>query len=277
MSLKEILSPHPIGEDRFQAVAGNVGWQRLYGGQVVAQSLAAACMTVEPDRPCHSLHAYFLRPGAFETPIDFDISRDRDGRSFSARRVIASQNGTPILTMLASFHIDEAGPAHDSNRMPNVPDPEGLPNVAEKALALGRAVPALNMLDHIDVRPIAGGMPHDPAHTEPTAMFWCRFPESLPNDPVTRQLLLAYASDLFILNAAVQPHRDTFRAGATVASLDHSIWFHGGAPGNEWMLYVQESPWAGNARGLGRGFLFARDGRHLASVAQEGLIRHGRE
>jgi len=273
--LNELLQPRPIAEDRYRVVAGKTGWRRLYGGQVVAQALAAACLTVDRDRPCHSLHAYFLRPGAFDTPIDLEVSRDRDGRSFSARRVVASQNGAPILTMLASFHVDEAGLAHDSDRMPDVPEPEGLPTIADKARARGREPPKLNMLDHIDVRPIAGGIPYDPDYTEATAMFWFRFPEALPDDPVTNQLLLAYASDLFVLNTAVQPHRSAMTADVAVASLDHSIWFHSDAPCGQWMLYVQESPWAGRARGLGRGYIFARDGRHLASVAQEGLIRLG--
>ena len=227
----------------------------------------------------HSCHAYFVRPGDIDRPIDFAVSRDRDGRSFSARRVTASQDGRLILTLAASFHDPEDGPRHQA-AMPDVPAPETLPAMDDLIAGARRpaaAAPPAVLAAAQPVRLAAGAA--FPAACLPRPRqggrrFWFRLRGTLGDDPAEHQRYLAYASDLHILHAGLAPLGISWADDhLQTASLDHSIWFHDRFRVDEWLLYAVDSPFAGGARALGRGLIFAADGRLVASVAQEGLIR----
>lgn len=247
---------------------------RLFGGMVAAQSVAAACLTLEStrDRPLHSLHAYFLRPGAYGTPIRFVVDRIRDGRTFTTRRVVAHQGGEAIFNLAASFARPEEGWSHQAP-MPRVPPPAGLPTWSQlRADARGEDPP--DDRDPIEVRVVD---PEEFRIAKPRAekrMLWIRLRGPLPDDPVAHAAALAYASDRTLLSTALRPvgiiPGDPVYRGS---SLDHAMWFHHPPRFDDWLLYVSDSPVAHAARGLILGSLFAPDGRHLASVAQEGLIR----
>jgi acyl-CoA thioesterase-2 len=252
--------------------------QRVFGGQVAGQALVAAMRTVPEDRPAHSLHAYFLRPGDTTVPILYDVELIRDGRSFTTRRVIARQHGRPIFGMSASFQQQEDGLDHQ-DPMPEVPDPAGLPTLAEAiAKATGRnAYDIEREWSALDVRYAgdsrAGGSLSSGAHAA-LARVWLRTSDSLPDDDRVHRAVLAYASDLTLLGASLVPHGlaigdQRLRA----ASLDHAMWFHRPFRADEWLLYDQMSPSASGGRGFSIGRLFSADGRQVASVVQEGLIR----
>ena len=252
---------------------GGVG--RIYGGQVVAQAMAAAQNTVDPARRVHSLHAYFLRGGDEDYRIEFAVERDFDGGSFSNRRVIASQNGVPILNLTASFHRREEGLSHQMP-MPDVLMPEELDSEEEVMASLDRPVKAMaafrrNRSYDVRMPPITrDGTLHDRRQ----AYFWFRMKAPLPDDPAMHRLVLAYISDYGLLSAPMAVHgREWWRGGFRGASLDHAIWFHSDARIDDWVLYALDSPWSGDARGFGRGMFFARDGQLIASTAQEGLMR----
>jgi acyl-CoA thioesterase-2 len=276
--LLDLLNVKDHGGDRFEGARKIGGVGRVFGGQVIGQALASAERTVPDDRPVHSLHAYFLRGGDEDHGIDFRVERDLDGGSFSNRRVVASQLGKPILNMVASFHKQEEGRYH-AEAMPDVAGPDGLASEAElRAKFADRMTERQRQImlqpRPIELRPIEsrhwmGGGPQEPkAHT------WFRSVAALPDDPRTHRAVLAYASDMTLLGTSTLPHDISWSKGNIMgASLDHAIWFHDDFRADEWLLYACDSPWAGRARGFNRGRIYTQDGRLVASVAQEGLIR----
>ena len=275
-----LLDLEPRGGDRYIGRPQRGGKGRVFGGQAIAQALGAARRTVAPDRYAHSLHAYFLRGGDAEQPIEFRVKRDLDGRSFSNRRVVASQQGEPILNLIVSFQLAQEGPAHQYSPMPNVPPPEQLEPDSALRRRLAEQFPEgpirqfMTRPHPIDVRSVEQRDWLDPQSRAPTAHVWFKTVAALPDDLPVHRAVLAYASDFQLLATALQPHGLSFACGsAKGASLDHAIWFHGRYRADDWLLYVIESPWSGHARGFGRGQIFTRDGRLVASVAQEGMIR----
>jgi acyl-CoA thioesterase-2 len=275
-----LLDLEPRGGDRYVGRKLREGSGRVFGGQAIAQALGAARRTVAADRPVHSLHAYFLRGGSDELPIDFRVKRDLDGRSFSNRRVVASQNGEPILNLIASFQKRQEGPHHQYPRMPDVPPPEDLEPDASVRARIAEQVPEGPMRRFflrprpIDFRSVEPRDWLDPQKREPCAHCWFRTVAPLPDDPKVHGAILAYASDFQLLATALQPHGLSYpRGDVKGASLDHAIWFHGEFRADDWLLYSTDSPWSGRARGFGRGQIFTRDGRLVASVAQEGMLR----
>jgi acyl-CoA thioesterase-2 len=235
----------------------------VFGGQVAGQALVAAGRTVPEDRAVHSLHAYFIRPGDPVVPIVYTVDRTRDGHSFSTRRVTAIQHGRAIFTLSASFHRPETGLEHQVP-MPDAPDPEGLPERSTR-------------LRPVEIR-YAGEPPwsrgNGLAAREPRSMVWMRARGPLPDDALFHVCAVAYASDMSLLDSVLLAHGLSWDAeGLAAASLDHAMWFHGPFRADEWLLYAQESPAASGARGLAQGRIFRRDGRLIASVVQEGLIR----
>jgi acyl-CoA thioesterase-2 len=253
------------------------GWQRVFGGQVLGQALVAAGRTVE-EGAAHSFHSYFLRPGDPTTPILYQVDRTRDGRSFSTRRVTAIQHGRTIFHLEASFQREEAGPAHQ-DEMPDAPDPESLPTWTERLAPLADQAPEDEegwwaRERPIDIRYITDVDPIRPARMPGRLQVWLRAAGTLPDSNLLQQCVLAYASDMTLLDAAALPHGiawidETYM----IASLDHAIWFHDRFRADEWLLYDQQSPTARGARGYSTGRLFTRDGRLVVSVVQEGLMR----
>ena len=253
--------------------------QRVFGGQVAGQAIAAAGRTVETGWAAHSLHAYFLRPGDTSVPIVYDVDTLRDGRSFATRRVAARQHGRPIFYMSVSFQLPDEGLDHQ-DPMPSVAPPEQCPTLADVySGASGRPKTewerewaALDVRYAGDSRP-TGGVLHDDAHPA-LARVWLRAAGPLPDDPMLHASVLTYASDLTLLGASLVPH-DTYIGDPRIqpASLDHAMWFHRPFRVDEWLLYDQVSPSASGARGFSTGRIFTADGRLVASAAQEGLIR----
>ncbi len=250
---------------------------RLFGGQVAAQALVAAGRTVEQGR-AHSLHGYFLRPGDPAHRVLYTVDRIRDGRSFTTRTVVARQRGHAIFNMAASFHLDESGYEHQI-AMPEAPDPETVPTwdelVRRQQGRLPKEVrpwvggPRAIDLRHVQVPSYLGGAPF-----EGPSLVWFRVPRRLDDAPLVHQALVTYASDISLLDNMVRPYGRVGRLGPLMtASLDHALWFHRPLRTDEWLLYVQEGPVAAGARGFARGTIYARDGRLVASVAQEGLMR----
>ena len=275
-----LLDLEQRGGDLFIGRKHPEGLGRVFGGQAIAQALGAARRTVPDDRHTHSLHAYFLRPGSDEHPIEFRVKRDLDGRSFSNRRVVASQNGQPILNLIASFHKPQDGPHHQAAQMPDVPPPEDLPSDAEMRRKVAEHLPDGPMKQlmlrprAIDFRSVEPRDWLEPEKREPKLHCWFRTVAALPDYRPIHRAVLAYTTDFQLLTTAIQPHGLSFHRGEVkAASLDHAIWFHGDFRTDEWLLYVTDSPWSGLARGLGRGQIFTRDGRLIASVAQEGMLR----
>jgi len=276
-TLLSILDLEPLERDLFRGLSPQVGWQRVFGGQVIGQALVAAARTVE-GRSAHSLHAYFMRPGDPAVPIIYDVDRIRDGKSFATRRVVAIQHGEAIFSMSASFQVEEAGLDHQI-KMPEVPPPEQLPSEAELIAAyLHNAPEAVRRYWQrprpIELRPVdlRHYLSRDPL--EPSQNVWVRATGPLPDDPDIHCCVLAYASDMTLLDTSLFAHgRSIFDPDLQPASLDHALWFHRPFRADEWLLYAEDSPSASGARGFTRGSLFSRDGRLVASVAQEGLIR----
>ena len=289
--LLRILRLERIEENIFRGQSQNLGWGRVFGGQVVGQALSAAEQTVPQDRSVHSLHAYFLRPGDASKPIVYMVDPIRDGRSFTTRRVVAVQDGRAIFNLSASFQVTEPGLEHQHPQMPQVPSPEGLssePQLGQEYLErlspqqraeVPRAMVERIMGDRpIDVRPVDPVDPMNPGVRAPTRRVWFRTNGPLPDVPSIHQYMLAYASDFHFLVTAMQPHNVTWvTPGMQVASLDHAMWFHRPFRFDEWMLYDIEGPSAQNARGLSHGRWFCQDGRLVASTMQEGLMRDRRE
>src|SRR3990172_6394093 len=277
VTLLSILDLEPLEHNLFRGLSPQVGWQRVFGGQVIGQALVAAARTVE-GRNAHSLHAYFMRPGDPEVPIIYQVDRIRDGNTFATRRVVAIQHGQAIFSMSASFQIDEPGFDHQIP-MPKVPSPEELPTEAElKELYLHSAPPAVRRYWErerpIELRPVDLRHYVSREPLEPSQYVWVRATGALPDDVDVHRCVLAYASDMTLLDTSLFAHgRAIFDHDLQVASLDHALWFHRPFRADEWLLYAEDSPSASGARGFNRGSLFSRDGRLVASVAQEGLIR----
>ncbi|GAB4216518.1 MAG: acyl-CoA thioesterase II [Sandaracinaceae bacterium] len=274
------LSLEKIEENLFRGQSQDLGWGTVFGGQVLGQALSAAVRTVPSERLVHSMHAYFLRPGDVSRPIVYDVDRIRDGGSFTTRRVRAIQNGQPIFTMSASFQVREPGFEHQ-DPMPDAPPPESLPTEQERIASRAHLLPPGMRERALAVRPFElRAVDRDdedlfgPPPKAPRRMVWLRTIDRLPDDPALHCYLLAYASDYSFLTTSLLPHGVTWLTpGMQVASLDHAMWFHEPFRVDEWLLHVIDSPAARGARGLVRGRVFARDGRLVASTAQEGLIR----
>ncbi len=255
------------------------GRQRVFGGLVLGQALVAAGRTVEdPNRTAHSLHGYFLRPGDPKIPILYDVDRIRDGRSFTTRRVRAVQHGRAIFNMSVSYQILEGGFEHQLD-MPKVPPPEELPGRIELLEEWGEKLPPgvrewMQRERPIEERYAGPAYFFKPESHPPRREIWFRAQGRLPEDLETHQCVLAYASDLSLLDTATLPHGASFLDGKLLsASLDHAMWFHRPFRADAWLLYAQDSPAAAGARGFNRGSIFTQDGRLVASVAQEGLLR----
>jgi acyl-CoA thioesterase-2 len=275
--LLDLLDLEMLDSNVFRGLSPQDRWQRVFGGQVLGQALVAAGRTVE-GRSCHSLHAYFLRAGDPKTPIRYEVDRSRDGHSFSARRVVAVQNGVPIFTMSASFERAEQGLEHQIS-MPDVPPPESLKTEQEWRSEIASQLPEQVRAWFLRVRPIEI-RPVEPPNRfatgtyPPKQILWFRAAAPIPDTPALHQCVLAYASDMTLLDTSLLPHGYNLFSGALqLASLDHAMWFHRPFRADDWLLYVQDSPSASGTRSFNRGEVFRRDGVLVASVAQEGLVR----
>lgn len=276
--LVDLLALEPLEVNLFRGQSQNLGWGRVYGGQVLGQALSAASQTVPPERVVHSLHAYFLRPGDAERPIVYEVDPIRDGRSFTTRRVIAIQGGKAIFNLAASFQVQEGGLSHQAD-MPDVPGPDGLLNESQLAAQVADKIPAPLRDRALAGRPIEARVvePYNilrPRAAEPHRAIWFRAVSPLPDDPALHRYLLAYASDSHFIGTAMMPHGVSWLSpNMQVASLDHAMWFHRPFRMDEWLLHVIESPTAAGARGLVRGLWFDQKGTLVASNTQEGLMR----
>jgi acyl-CoA thioesterase-2 len=254
--------------------------QRVFGGQVAGQALVAAGRTVPEDRPVHSLHAYFIRPGDPTVPLIYLVERVRDGRSFTTRRVTTIQHGKTIFTLSASFHRDEPGVEH-ADPMPDVPPPDAIATTAERMEKLfGPSVREWYDGNPIDIRhigPLSFEAERDPSLRTTRSMVWLRVDGDLPDDPLLHVCLMTYASDMTLLDSVLLAHGLSWADGRTTgASLDHAMWFHGPFRADRWLLYAQDSPVARGSRGLARGEVYTSDGNLVVSVVQEGLVRTSR-
>jgi acyl-CoA thioesterase-2 len=278
-SLVKLLEPTPNGDDHFTGRKKRGGVGRVFGGQVIAQALLAAEATVDPDRPAHSLHAYFLRGGSEDFAIDYKVDRDFDGGSFSNRRVVASQQGRPILNLTASFQKQQEGLHHLDAEMPDVPGPEELePETVVRRRFAEQARPEARhhfLAERpVEMRAVEGRHWMNPKPAPPRSHSWFKAVAALPDDPRIHRAVLAFTSDMTLLGTCALPHGLSWARGEVVsASLDHAVWFHEPFRADEWLLYATDSPWSGGNRGFNRGRIFTRDGRLVASVAQEGMIR----
>lgn len=276
--LIDLLTLEKIDENLYRGQSEATDWGRVYGGQVIAQSLSAAKQQVAVDRNIHSFHSYFLRPGDPEHPIIFEVENNLDAGTISNRRVKAVQKGRPIFFMTCSFQNTMAGLDHGA-AMPDAPEPEGLPRDLEFTEdnilhAPEDWLPKFNAVRAIDFRSVNRQELARPERTAAHRQLWMRPNGSLPGDPLIHQYLLAYASDFFFLATATQPHDISFLTeGMRMATIDHSIWYHRPFDFNDWLLYDMDSPSASNGRGFVRGQVFDRHGRLVASTAQEGIMR----
>jgi acyl-CoA thioesterase-2 len=279
VELSSIVALEQRGRDVFRGTTVDLSRKRVFGGQVVAQALAAAIATVDPERAAHSLHGYFLRPGNPKTPIDYSVDRFRDGKSFTTRGVIARQGEEIIFTMSCSFQRRESGFEHH-RPMPLVPRPETLPDQERLLRDFAERMPSslrdfLHRRWPIELRPIDPEGFVDPTVNRPSARdVWFRAARPLPAEAKSHLCTLAYASDLTLIDSALIPHgRSMFDSSMMMASLDHAMWFHEPFRADEWLLYAQESPSASGSRGFNRGLVYTASGVLAASVAQEGLMR----
>ncbi|MGR9170392.1 acyl-CoA thioesterase II [Rhizobium sp. KDH_Rht_773_N] len=272
------LDIEPIEVDIFRGRSPQVGWQRVFGGQVIAQALMAAQRTVDSERFIHSLHAYFMRPGDPSVPIVYQVERIRDGSSFNTRRAVAIQHGKAIFALSASFQLEEPGFDHQVP-MPSVPMPESLLGEQQiKEQYLAHAPAAVRKYWErerpIEIRPVSLKHYFTREKLEPRQDVWVRATGPVPDSRLYQAAVLAYISDMTLLDASLHAHGTSiFDQSLQVASLDHAMWFHRPDTLDDWLLYTQDSPSASGARGLTRGSLFTRSGVLIASVAQEGLIR----
>ncbi|MFE2182931.1 acyl-CoA thioesterase [Streptomyces sp. NPDC059455] len=277
--LVDLLDLERIELDIFRGRSPDESLQRVFGGQVAGQALVAAGRTTDGQRPVHSLHAYFLRPGRPGVPIVYQVERVRDGRSFTTRRVVAIQQGRTIFNLTASFHSPEPGIEHQLP-MPDVPGPEGLPTLADEVRAhlgtLPEAFARMERRQPFDIRYVERlrWTDEELQGAEPRSAVWMRAVGPLGDDPLVHTCALTYASDMMLLDAVRVPIEPLWGPrGFDMASLDHAMWFHRPFRTDEWFLYEQESPVATGGRGLARGRIYDRAGRLLVSVVQEGLFR----
>jgi len=277
-ALLDLLDLEQIEVNIFRGRSPDERRQRVFGGQVAGQALVAAGRTVPPDRPVHSLHAYFIRPGDPLVPLVYLVDRVRDGRSFTTRRVSAVQHGQTIFTLSASFHHPEPGPEH-ADPMPDVPPPEAIERRQDRlARVLGEeAVPWRdNPVDLRSIGPLQVEVWRDPSLRATTSEVWLRVDGELPDDPLLHVCLMTYASDMTLLDSVLIGHGLSWWDGHTTgASLDHAMWFHRPFRADRWLLYAQHSPVAYGGRGLAQGEVFTEQGELVVSVVQEGLIRTG--
>lgn len=280
--LLELLHLERIEQNLFRGQSQDLGWGRLYGGQVLGQALSAAAQTVEEGRQVHSMHGYFLRHGMADTPVVYTVDPIRDGKSFSTRRVVAVQNGKAIFSLGASFQVDEGGLDHAQEAPVGVTPPEELKSQRELALRIADKIPSplrekVTGERPIEVRSVKPWNPLRPDVREPTSQVWFKATGPLPDDPAVHRYLLAYASDSHFLTTALFPHGVSWATpGIQLASLDHAMWFHRPFRLDEWLLYDVHSPTASSATGLVRGHLYTRAGQLVATVVQEGLMRDWR-
>lgn len=276
--LIKTLDLEQLEHNLYRGTSPDIGWQRVFGGQVIAQALVAAQRTVDADRLAHSLHAYFVRPGDPSVPIVYQVERIRDGGTFATRQVQAIQHGKAIFSMLASFQLHEDGFEHQVI-IPDVPLPEELMDEAEfKRLFLPKAPAAVRRYWErprpIELRPTSLKHYLTTEKLEPRQDIWVRTVGKVPDDRGIQAAILAYLSDMTLLDASLYPHgTSVFDPRLQAASLDHAMWFHRPIRFDDWLLYSQESPSASGGRGMTRGSLYTRSGALVASVAQEGLIR----
>jgi len=275
--LLALLDLRRLGSHDFEGESPSIGQQRVFGGQVAGQALVAAGRTVDPTRFVHSLHGYFVRPGDPTVPIRYQVENIRDGRSFSVRRSVAYQHDLPIFLMSASFHRVEEGLDHQAPPPADVPPPEELPTMADR---LARYPERLGIWSRIP-RPIDARYVGEPGWVRPGnrtpdvhQRVWMRIDGKLPDDALLHACALTYASDLTLLDSVLSVHGEVWGPGGVVgASLDHALWLHRPFRADEWFLYDCFSPSAAGSRGLATGRMFARDGRHIATAVQEGLLR----
>ncbi|MFI5297156.1 MAG: acyl-CoA thioesterase II [Polyangiales bacterium] len=277
--LVKLLALEKIEENLFRGQSQDLGWGRVFGGQVLGQALSAAVQTVPVDRNVHSIHAYFLRPGDVTRPVVYQVTRPRDGGSFTTRTVVAIQSGEAIFNLAASFQVDEDGFEHQ-DRMPDAKVPESLVSEQDHLATQLQRLPRklrdrLSAARPFEVRPVEiDSDPFVATPRPPHRSVWLKTTAPLPDDPALHRYLLAYASDYAFLTTSLLPHGVHWMTPAMqIASLDHAMWFHQPFRVDEWLLHVIDSPIAHGGRGLVRGRVFARDGRLVASTAQEGLIR----
>jgi acyl-CoA thioesterase-2 len=275
-TMLDVLNLEQLELNLFRGRSPQDRWQRVFGGQVIGQALVAASRTVEGRSP-HSLHAYFLIGGDPKVPIIYEVDRIRDGKSFTTRRVVAIQHGQAIFTLMVSYHNDEPGLDHQS-AMPTVPPPEDLPSEAEIRAKVVPSMPEAVQRYYKSERPIELRPVEYKRYlgekTENGFNVWIRATGKLPDDPAIHQCVLAYASDMSLLDTALAPHgRSLFEKEFMGASLDHALWLHRPFRADDWLLYSQESPTMSGSRGFARGLIYRRDGVLIASVAQEGLVR----
>jgi acyl-CoA thioesterase-2 len=275
--LISLLNLERIEVNLFRGQSPDDGVKRVFGGQVIAQALVAAYRTVE-NRLCHSLHAYFIRPGDPNVPILYEVDRARDGKSFTTRRVVAIQHGEQILNLAASFQVPENGFTHQSP-MPATKKPDELKSEDELRQMAKDMIPKEYQKQFarprpIELKPVDPRAMISPEKTAPKKEMWLRARGKVGSDQALQQCLLAYASDMGILDTATKPHGvNWFTGGVQMASLDHAMWFHEPFNIEDWLLYSMDSPSASGARGFNRGEVFTEAGKLVASVTQEGLIR----
>jgi acyl-CoA thioesterase-2 len=276
--LVDLLRLERLEDNLFRGQSRDIGTKYVFGGQVLGQALSAAQQTVEPERHVHSIHAYFLRAGDVDHPIVYDVDRSRDGKSFSVRRVTAIQHGQPIFVFASSFQESEPGNEHQLS-MPEVPGPEDIepvaaPSPAQLALLPPKAQRWLSRMGPFEIRPVYPRDELKPPKRPPFQQVWFKLNGEVGDSPILHQALLAYASDFHLLGTATFPHGISYyQPNVQMASLDHAMWFHRPFRADDWLLYSLDSPSAQGARGLSRGLIYSRDGRLVASTAQEGLIR----
>jgi acyl-CoA thioesterase II len=279
--LLRLMRLETLEDNLFRGVSRDIGTDRVFGGQVLAQALLAASYTVE-DRLAHSLHAYFLRAGDHDAPIVYSVDRSRDGGSFSARRVVAIQHGRPIFTLAASFQDEEEGLEHQFEA-PEVPPPDAVNPIAllprEAFDHMPRSMQRwLDRFGPFEFRAVRGSDPDHQVPQPPLKELWFKLHGPLEDDPRLHRAILAYVSDFHLVGTATLPHGISWVQGKLIiASLDHAMWFHRNFRLDDWLLYVCDSPSSSSGRGLARGMIFDQEGRLVASTAQEGVIRLRRD
>ncbi|HEX8079763.1 MAG TPA: acyl-CoA thioesterase II [Jatrophihabitans sp.] len=276
-ALVGLLDLEALETDIFRGLSPQVAMQRVFGGQVAGQALVAAGRTVESERLVHSLHSYFIRPGDPSIPIIYTVERIRDGRSFSVRRVLAIQHGQPIFILSASFQLPQGGIDHQAE-MPPAPPPESLPTLAERyegfdeLWSVMRQIPQAFDVRYVDDPPWVQRS-QGPRENQPHRI-WLKADGTLPDDPLLQVCVVTFASDMNLLDSVLIHHGLAARLDPiSMASLDHAMWFHRPFRADDWLLYVSSSSSASGGRGLATGQFYSRDGRLVASVTQEGMIR----